>query len=677
MENKVSVNNKGVDSAGLTKDYREAIAEYLWNAFDANASSVTISFISNEIDTVESISIFDNGHGINYENLDRTFGSFLDSVKSNSFQRSSYSHGNKGKGRFSFSAFAGKAIWHTVYMDTTKKKLLEYDIIITKNKKQIYKDENKKISSKKHTGTEVVLYDLFDLSAYSFENDEFKDFLAKEFGWFLFLNKDLDFSLKINDFQIEYKNLIAESEIIEYPIKGVDRDITRFKVTYIRWTEKIGDKCYFYLLNSDKREVAKELTSFNNNAIGFHHSIYVESNFFDSFNPKDPEQSANLFENTKADPIYKTLMNRLQELVKEKQKFFLKGEAADKLILKYEREGIFPKFKNNRYDQERRNDLVGIVKSIYCIEPKIFQGLNKEQQKVSIGLINLLLDTDERDNVIELIGGIVNMSSEEREELSNLLRKTTISKISQTIGLIESRYKIVELLRNLVFDLKAFTNERDHIQKVIEDNFWLFGEQYHLISANEGFEKLFNNYVEVINGIKKSGSKKKIISDEKNRRPDIFVCRKHSVPDVLDYATELEENVIVELKRPNVDIGKEQLRQIEDYFEVIINEDAFNSQKRFWKFYAISNKVDDFTKNQYEAFKDKGKRYLVKAISNYEIYALTWDDVFLSFELRHKFLIDKLDFDKNVLRDELRNKGINFSTNESSIITAKIIELAP
>ncbi|MCW3091413.1 MAG: hypothetical protein JWP81_2482 [Ferruginibacter sp.] len=676
MENKVSVTNKGVESSGLAKDYKEAIAEYLWNGFDANASNVTIEFQTNAIDTLDSLAIVDNGDGINFENLNNTFGNFLDSVKSNSFQRSSYAHGNKGKGRFSFAAFAGKAVWKTVYKDSASNKLLEYDIAITKNKKEVYKDENKKVSAKKITGTTVILQDLFDISAYSLKDDEFKEYLAKEFGWFLFLNKDLDFSLKINDQEIGYKHLVADNDMVNLKIKDAHEQVHHFKITYIRWSQKIGDKFYFYLLNSNKREIAKELTSYNNNAIGFYHSFYIESDFFDSFNPANAEQSGNLFEHTKGNPVYKTLMNRLQELVKEKQKNFLRGDAADQLILKYEREGVLPKFRNNRYDQERKSDLIEIVKTIYCIEPKIFQGLNKEQQKISVGFINLLLDTEERGNVIELVGQIVNMSSEEREELSTLLKKTTISKIAQTIGLIENRYKIVELLKTLVFDLKKFTNERDHIQKIIEGNYWLFGEQYHLVSKNEGFDKLLSHYIAIINTAKKSGLKTKINAEEKNRRPDIFICRKHSVPDILDDGNEMEENVVVELKRPTVDIGKEQLRQIEDYFEVIINEDAFNSQKRFWKFYAISNKVDEFTKNQYVAFKDKGKRFLVKAVANYEIYAMTWDDIFLSFRLRHQFLLEKLDFDKNVLREELKLKGIDFSKDEVAVITAKIINIS-
>jgi len=42
-----------------------------------------------------------------------------------------------------------------------------------------------------------------------------------------------------------------------------------------------------------------------------------------------------------------------------------------------------------------------------------------------------------------------------------------------------------------------------------------------------------------------------------------------------------------------------------------MKEDQFNSQTRRWKFYVISNKVDDYIEKQYEAFKDKGKRFLV------------------------------------------------------------------
>lgn len=45
----------------MAKDYKEAIAEYLWNNFDASTSSVAIEFTSNEINTIDSIAIVANG----------------------------------------------------------------------------------------------------------------------------------------------------------------------------------------------------------------------------------------------------------------------------------------------------------------------------------------------------------------------------------------------------------------------------------------------------------------------------------------------------------------------------------------------------------------------------------------------------------------------------------------
>lgn len=364
----------------------------------------------------------------------------------------------------------------------------------------------------------------------------------------------------------------------------------------------------------------------------------------------------------------------MQALLKEKHKLFIKGNAADNLIRQYEKDGIIPSFKNNKYDQARRKDLVEVVRSLYCVEPKIFKGLNKDQQKINIGLINLLLDTDERENLIEVLGHIIKMTSEERQELSNVLKKTTISKISRTISLIENRFKVIELLKLLVYDLKKFTKEVSHIQKVMEENYWLIGEQYHLVSANENFKTLKDKYTQVVTKEENQRGEKTTDPDI-NRRPDIFICRKRSVPDLQDDQLDLEENIIIELKRPTIKIGKDQLRQIEDYLDIIIRDDQFNSQKRIWKFYAISNSVDEHTKLQYDFAKDKGKRFLVKAVSNYEIYALTWDDVFTSFNLRHKFLVDKLELDKEIIIQELREKGIIFSTDGATSITTQIINL--
>lgn len=68
-------------------------------------------------------------------------------------------------------------------------------------------------------------------------------------------------------------------------------------------------------------------------------------------------------------------------------------------------------------------------------------------------------------------------------------------------------------------------------------------------------------------------------------------------------------------------------------------------------------------------------RFLVNEVGNYEIYAMTWDDIFHSFEIKHKFLFDKLQFDKNILSEELKAMGFEFNKGGSNRITEQLIEL--
>lgn len=549
--------------------------------------------------------------------------------------------------------------------------ILEYDIVIKKETKEVFEDINHIKSKKQQTGTSVVLSGIYELDASHFYHEVFENFLAEEFGWFLFLNKNLGYDLKINGNSVNYEHLIADNDNKEIRIKDRNDDEYVFNITYIRWENRIGDKYYYYFLNDEKRECAKRLTSFNNNAIDFHHSVYIESSFFNNFEAENniSEIEDSLFFKNQNHPVFKVLVNRLNGYLNDKQKEYVKGIAADELISKFEKHQAFPRFSNNKYDQDRKKDLVNVIKELYTVQPKIFKGLREEQEKTFVGFLNLLLDTDERENILGIIESITHLTTEEREELTDVLKKTSLSKITKTIKLLENRFKTVELLKILVYDLKKFTTEREHIQKILEENYWLFGEQYHLVSADQNFQVMLNNYLYFLDGIE---DKKEIEDYDWKRRPDIFACRKRNIPDAFEESSILEENILVELKRPTVTLSKKEFRQVDDYLDFILKRDNFNSQKRIWKFYLVSNKVNDYILKQYEAFKDKGKRFLVQQAGRYEIFVMTWDDLFLTFEMKHQYLLDKLTFDKTSIQDILKSKGIKVN---SSDLTTEIINL--
>jgi hypothetical protein len=484
----------------------------------------------------------------------------------------------------------------------------------------------------------------------------------------LYLNKS--YSLKVNDFEIDYNTIIDKTVVFNKEINDFD-----FKINFIRWKKNIGDKYYYYFLNEEKVEKERKHTSFNNKTEDFHHSVYIESTYFESFKLSNAKTETLDFDlKDQNDLTFKILLGYLKEKLSIEEKLFIKEHKADELISKYRKQNIFPLFKNNPYDNLRKEDLEQVVKEIYCVQPKIFQGLKNTQSKTIIGFLNLLLDSDQRDDILNILDSIIKLSDEERKELSKTLHKTNFSAIVSLVKLLESRFNTVLALKTLVFELEKFTNERDHIQKIIEDNYWLFGEQYHLVSADKNFETLLNNYLSFLES--NNSNYNKITSKDRLKRPDIFIARKSDIPDPKSDEYTIEENIIVELKRPSVVIGKKQYDQIEEYIRIIIKEPRFSSETRKWKLILIGKDVDEWIRDKYESQNGKGKKFLVEAIKNYEIYALKWDDLFRVFDIKHKHLINKLEF-KNSIIDEFTEKGlidVNMDVFKEALEESKKVE---
>jgi hypothetical protein len=668
MKHTTKITSKSVEQSGLPTDYKKAISEYIWNGFDANASEIVISVDSNELGFINEFSIKDNGTGINIESIEETFGNFLDSQKIQTFNKDGFVKGKKGKGRYSFGHYSNKATWNTVFK-TDNDEYLNYKIEIVKGSLHNFTTSEKIISKTKETGTIVSFESFTKLTSDLIINESFYDFLACEFGWFLYLNKDLGYKIRVNDYEVDYLSIIERT----VDFNEVFDDFS-FDIKFIRWKKNIGDKYYYYFLNQEKKEVERKHTSFNNKTEDFHHSVYIVSPYFENFKLSNSDSPTLDFDlKDQNDNVFKKLIEFLKNKLSIEEKLFIKEFKAKEIVLKYNRQNIFPLFKDNKYEQLRKDDLENVVKEIYCVQPKIFQGLNVPQSKTIVGFLNLLLDSEQREDILNILDKIVQLSNEERAELSKALNRTKLSSIVSLVRLLENRYNTVQILKKLVFDYEKFTNERDHIQRIIESNYWLFGEQYHLVSADKNFETLLNNYLSFL----ESGNKEyqKIDSKSRLKRPDIFIARQNEIPDSKSNELTIEENIIVELKRPSVVIGKAQYDQIEEYIRIIIKEPRFSSELRQWKLYLVGKEVDDWIIDRYSSQKAKGQRFLVESVRNYEIYALKWDDLFKIFDIKHRHLIDKLDFKESII-EELSEKGLLDGKDKSYILTEKLITSA-
>lgn len=648
----LSVKNQSIESSGITNDYKEAICEYVWNGFEAHATEVNIDYSLNVASGIGTLSISDNGEGIVYNSISDTFGAFLTSQK-NLLSLKMKSKANKGKGRFSFSAFATGAKWITTYKEPDFDDYKTYEIVLENDKKEVLNYTEPQMSAIKKTGTKVVFNNIFSLTSENMAFEVLEPALLKDFAWFLYLCKGRNLKININGKPIEYEKYI-NTEYSEKTLTTIDGN--RFEVTLIVWEEAIKEKfcCYFFDSKDEVKNI--ETTSFNRNTVEFNHSVFVKSDFFDGQECLDTEMESNqisLFTDEDDKKVYKQLKKFIAGFIEKKIGNYMSQKADDAVRQMIEERKTFPEFSDDPYGKMQKQDLEKVTKEIYKLEPKIFYKLKPVQEKSLLGFLNLLLNSKERENVLTIVEQIVELTPEQRQDFSDMLRKTKLENVIDTIKFIQERYKVIELLKAIVFDMPQYANERNHIQKIVQQHFWLFGEQFNLVSADERMKNALEKYINILYGGKDTDST--LDEDaEQERRMDIFLCNNREVET--SFGTTLEENIIVELKAPRVILSKKVLRQIEDYMDFVRKQPSFNSEYRRWKFIAVCKEVDEDVKGRYKTFEDRGKVGLVHEIDNYEVYALTWDDIFKSFELRHAPLLKRLNYDREKLAEELMNE---------------------
>lgn len=655
----LQVKDQSVDTSGITKDYRIALCEYIWNGFEANATVVSVSYKGNGASGLESISIQDNGDGICFETLDDSFGSFMASQK-NMLSTQIRSRGNKGKGRFAFNSFATDADWDTVYC--REGKFYQYSIAITSGEKDKYVPTDPVEVKSNETGSTVTFTGIDYILPNDLSLETLEDVFLTEFSWYLYLYKEKGVCLKLNGKDLDYTRWVNDKLSLNEKVVIEDE---HFDIKLIVWKENIKEKfCTYYIGSKDELD-SRCTTTFNRNTVNFNHSAYVKSSFFD----KRVSAVDTLDDVDRENRIRRKLNRYMQNLFEDRLHAFLL-ENSEREVEKMRKNGSFPPFSSNPWDKMREQNFINVVKELYCIESGIFYKLKPIQEKSLLAFLNLLLDSTERENILTIIEGIVSLSEQQREDFSKILKKTKMENILDSIKLIESRYTVIEGLRSIVHDLTAFSNERDHIQRIVENNYWLFGERYNLVSADERMQKALEKYLYIVDG-KDVPVPKLIPGEDVDRRMDIFMCRKQLTED--SYETQLEENIIVELKAPRVKLTNKVYRQIEDYMSFITKHPEFNSQLRRWKFISVCREVDDDIRAKYGAFKDKGKRFLVYQVGEYEIYAMTWDDLFKDFELRHSFILERLKYDRERLSKEILPPESEKNREAVDNITEKVL----
>jgi hypothetical protein len=419
------MSNVNITSGGIQKILRkynseQAIAEYIWNGFDAKADTITVNYKANQLGLLEYLEIADNGYGINFDELRLKFEPFYESEKAieiTSPVHTSAMHGKNGVGRLTFFTFAHAAEWFTTFEATDG--LKSGKIQMSAGRLNHYEPQLLAFPLSEKTGTTVTFRDLqIDLPEM---DKEIIPFLITEFCWFLELNRAKNYKIILNGTELDYStNITFQDEIsIVYPKPEVV-----FTVRFVQWKETLHrELSKYYFINGQDNEVYKDFTTLNKKADDFFHSVYIKSNFLDDLNFKVAEDSQQelLFGKTKSSTEYKFLIKELSKYILSLRKPYLRT-FGERMVQKFEEDGVLPGYQNERDGKNNKSGLEEILIFLYEAEPKLFTNLNTNQKKTFVRFLDLLLQSSEKDNILTVLSDIIDLEPEEHEEFASLLK---------------------------------------------------------------------------------------------------------------------------------------------------------------------------------------------------------------------------------------------------------------
>lgn len=193
-------------------------------------------------------------------------------------------------------------------------------------------------------------------------------------------------------------------------------------------------------------------------------------------------------------------------------------------------------------------------------------------------------------------------------------------------------------LEEILFDseTKKRLKERSQLHKMLEDNIWIFGEEYTLSVSDRSLTTVLRKHQDLLGETTIIDRPVKPIS-RGSGIVDLMLSRtlrRHRTGDL--------EHLVVELKRPSVKIGQTQISQLENYAFAVTRDERLMSGNTRWVFWVVSDDINDFAESRVlEGEYNTGTIYRKK---NCIIMVKRWSQVLEDNKARLQFFQEKLKY---------------------------------
>lgn len=609
-----------------------ALAELIWNALDADASVVRIEVDRNAMGGIETIRVVDDGSGMSRANVAEYFrklGGSWKKLRSRTEGKRAL-HGKQGEGRFRAFALGSQVQWLTRHraQDGTETETIVIGTRAAIARFEVHAPSGQMLAA---PGTTVTIRNVpaklpgLTSGASSGLIDE----LTEHFALYMMQYPGITVTLDGN--AIDPSDAMHERSEYTLTVEIPGGGTVQPRLTIIEWKRDaeralcLCDDDGFSLLDL---KMATRLP-------GYSFTAYLRSPVVRALH------EINELSLEEQHPAVARLADAARAQVRE---HFRQRRAADAQgrVQHWKTEKVYPFAGDATTKMEvvERQVFEVCAANVEMLAPE-FEKADVRTKALTFRLLRQAIEKSPAE-VQKILGEVLELPSQKQKALARLLHRTTLSAIINASSVIADRLEFLQGLEAVIFDpeTKGLLKERTQLHRILEKNTWIFGEEFHLTVSDQGLTKVLMKHIEM-----KTGSKPKKVAPVKTSTGnpqivDLFLSRRVPLP-----REEERQHLIVELKRPTVEIDSDVLTQVKKYATSVAGDERFRDSHVRWTFWALSNGMDDVARaeaNQKDrepgvVWRDGGKIPLT-------ILAKTWGQLLDECRGRLEFFRAKLEY---------------------------------
>lgn len=600
------------------------LAELVWNAVDANATAVNITVKRSVADAVDEVVVVDDGHGFSAAEVKGLFGEVGGSWKLHAANRKTRDgtrilHGQKGEGRWKAFAMGDRVVWESVTATADGGPNQLVRVVMSEQNLDEY-DWTGPFDTDRPVGTTVTV-----IAGMKEPNTLLTEKAQRDLTGVLalYLTKYPHVTISYDDVLLAVSDVISHQADIEVAFENEHGPVG---LTVIEWDAKF-DRA-LYLCDEDGATLHEDSPGIH--APGFVFTAYVRWAGFRLHESLLPLAD---MDNDQVGPAVNAAKDALRAYFREKQLIDTKT-----VVQEWRDQNVYP-FPDEPHDaiemaaQALFNYVaVSAADAVNRIDDTTSKALSLQTMRIAV----------ERDpSAVEFImQEVLKLPEAKINEFRQLIERTSLTAIVDAMRLVTGRLEFLAGLDLMLFDPDHAPRvlERAHMHKMIENEPWLFGEEFSMHVSDRTLTALLRAHIASMDRGDLAGEPVTDHAGNHLRRIDFMFGR------AIELNRREREHLVVEIKRPTITVGRDEMTQIEDYAATVSRDGRFDRNAVRWDFLLLGTELDD--RAEARANQRNMPRGLIHdGDDGVRVWVKRWSEVIHDCQHRLRFIRDQLEYD--------------------------------